>query len=77
MAIVSSPPPLQPRNVSILHPHVVLEDRPPVSPLSEPQRRALGHLPPQPGLKPTCKEKGCKRTAMTSQVHSWMAASAR
>jgi hypothetical protein len=35
-----------PRNVSILHPYVALErSAPTVSPLSEPQRRSLGHLP--------------------------------
>ena len=41
----ASPPPLQPRNVSILHPYVALErSAPPMSSVSEPQRRALGHL---------------------------------
>src|SRR5262245_23387809 len=43
---VASPSPLPLRNVSILHPCVALErSAPPVSPLSEPQRRSLGHLP--------------------------------
>ena len=50
--------------MSILHPHVALErSAPPVSPLSEPQRRSLGHLPRPAGLKRyRCKEQGCKRT---------------
>src|SRR5262249_37321499 len=40
------PPALQRRTVSSLHSYAALERSvPPVSPLSEPQRRALGHLP--------------------------------
>ena len=36
---------------------------PPMSSVSEPQRRALGHLSRPAGLKRyRCKEKGCKRT---------------
>ena len=37
---------LQRRNVSILHPYVAVErSAPPVSPVSEPQRRSVGHVP--------------------------------
>src|SRR5262249_9693617 len=40
------PPALQRRTVSNLHSYAALERSvPPVSPLSEPPRRALGHLP--------------------------------
>src|SRR5262249_44724022 len=40
------PPPLQSRTVPSVHPYTPVErSAPSVSPLSEPQRRSLGHLP--------------------------------
>ena len=57
-----SPPPLQRRTVSSLHPYAAVErSSAPMSPVPEPRRRSLGHVP----LPTRCKRywcNGCKRT---------------